>query len=110
MPSTCADPVKLSIQRRAALDKGNYNRTFRKNLKEDLKEGRANVLDYILSPPEPIHTMKLFDLLLATPKYGRVKVNRILVHTRISPSTTLERLSKRQKDELASVLRRGGLW
>ena len=46
------------------------------------------------------------DLLLAVPKYGRVKVNRILTHCRISPSKTIGGLSERQRNELVSYLRR----
>ena len=39
-------------------------------------------------------------------KYGRVKVNRILTHCRISPSKTIGGLSERQRNELVSYLRR----
>ena len=45
-------------------------------------------------------------MLLAVPKYGRVKVNKILVHCRISPSKTIGGLSERQRSELVSLLRR----
>ena len=34
-------------------------------------------------------TAKVFDMLLAVPKYGRVKTNRILNQCRISPSKTI---------------------
>jgi hypothetical protein len=44
--------------------------------------------------------------LLAVPKYGRVKVNRILTQCRISPSKTVGGLSERQRNELISFLRR----
>ena len=50
--------------------------------------------------------LEVFDLLLAVPKYGRVKVNRILTHCRISPSKTIGGLSERQRNELVSYLRR----
>jgi hypothetical protein len=48
----------------------------------------------------------VFDMLLAVPKYGRVKVNKILVLCRISPSKTIGGLSERQRSELVSLLRR----
>jgi hypothetical protein len=48
----------------------------------------------------------VFDLLLAVPKYGRVKVNKILSQCRISPSKTLGGLSERQRGELVTLLRR----
>ena len=46
------------------------------------------------------------DMLLAVPKYGRVKTNRILNQCRISPSKTIGGLSERQRTELVSLLRR----
>ena len=39
----------------------------------------------------------VFDLMLAVPKYGRVKDNKILSQCRISPSKTLGGLSQRQR-------------
>jgi hypothetical protein len=48
----------------------------------------------------------VFDMLLAVPKYGRVKVNKVLVQCRISPSKTIGGLSQRQRTELVSMLRR----
>ena len=45
-------------------------------------------------------------MLLAVPKYGRVKVNKILAHYRIAPSKTIGGLSERQRSELVSLLRR----
>ena len=49
---------------------------------------------------------KVFDIILAVPKYGRVKVNRILNQCRISPSKTIGGLSERQRAELVALLRR----
>ena len=57
----------------------------------------------LLDPPEYLQTAKVFDLLLAVPKYGRVKVNRILTHCRISPSKTIGGLSQRQRNELVAT-------
>jgi hypothetical protein len=82
-----------------ALKRANEIRTRRARLKRDLKAGR-------IDPPEFLATAKVFDLLLAVPKYGRVKVNRILTHCRISPSKTIGGLSQRQRHELVSYLRR----
>ena len=77
-----------------------------RTLKRDLKAGRAQVHGLLLDPPDYLLTAKVFDLLLAVPKYGRVKVNRILTHCRISPSKTIGGLSERQRNELVSYLRR----
>ena len=89
-----------------ALARANVIRSQRAQLKRDLKAGRHSVHQLVLSPPEFVETAKVFDMLLAVPKYGRVKVNKILVHCRISPSKTIGGLSDRQRSELASMLRR----
>ncbi|MDQ6816313.1 MAG: hypothetical protein M3018_02755 [Actinomycetota bacterium] len=60
----------------------------------------------LLEPPEYLETAKVFDLLLAVPKYGRVKVNKILSQCRISPSKTIGGLSERQRRELVTLMRR----
>ena len=39
-------------------------------------------------------------MILAVPKYGRVKANKILTQCRISPSKTIGGLSERQRAEL----------
>jgi hypothetical protein len=49
---------------------------------------------------------KAFDMILAVPKYGRVKANKILTQCRISPSKTIGGLSERQRAELVQFLRR----
>ena len=78
----------------------------RAQLKRDLKAGKANIQALLLDPPEYVVTAKVFDMLLAVPKYGRVKTNRILNQCRISPSKTIGGLSDRQRAELVSLLRR----
>jgi hypothetical protein len=89
-----------------ALENANYIRTTRAQFKRDLKARRKVAHDHILEPPEWLETMKLFDMILAMPKYGRVKTNKILVQCRISPSKTVGGLSLRQRTEVVSMLRR----
>jgi hypothetical protein len=89
-----------------ALSRANEIRTRRAQLKRDLKGGRASIHDLLLEPPEWVHSAKVFDMLLAVPKYGRVKVNKVLQSCRISPSKTIGGLSQRQRTELVSMLRR----
>ncbi len=99
-------PERSLTQRMDALKRANDIRTRRATLKRDLKAGRVQIHGLLLDPPEYLQTAKAFDLLLAVPKYGRVKVNRILTHCRISPSKTIGGLSERQRNELVSYLRR----
>jgi hypothetical protein len=104
-PSTIA-PERSLEQRMAALKRANEIRTRRATLKRNLKDGRANAQALLLSPPEYVLTAKVSELLLAVPKYGHVKVNKILGQCRISPSKTIGGLSPRQRAELVSYLRR----
>ena len=85
---------------------GQRIRTRRAQLKRDLKGGRVTIHELLLEPPEYLETAKVFDMLLAVPKYGRVKVNKILLQCRISPSKTIGGLSERQRAELVALLRR----
>lgn len=89
-----------------ALQRANDIRTRRAQLKRDLKAGRRSIRELLLDPPEWVETAKVFDMLLAVPKYGRVKVNKILQQCRISPSKTIGGLSERQRSELVEMLRR----
>ena len=101
-----AAPERSLVQRMDALQRANEIRTRRAQLKRDLKGGRTSIHDLLSNPPEYLETAKVFDMLLAVPKYGRVKVNKILVQCRISPSKTIGGLSERQRNELVSQLRR----
>lgn len=101
-----AAPERSLIQRLDALERANEVRTKRAELKKRLKHGAASIHTLLLEPPEFIETMKLFELLLNVPKYGRVKVNKILAQCRISPSKTIGGLSERQRDEVVALLRR----
>jgi len=89
-----------------ALERANRIRTARAQLKRDLKAGKVSIHKLLLQPPAYLETAKVFDMLLAVPKYGRVKANKVLVQCRISPSKTIGGLSERQRTELVSMLRR----
>jgi len=89
-----------------ALERANEIRIKRAQLKRDLKAGRLTIHALLLNPPEYVETAKVFDMLLAVPKYGRVKINKILVHCQVAPSKTIGGLSERQRNELVSLLNR----
>src|SRR5665648_527211 len=105
-PKSLAAPERSLVQRMEALQRANDIRTRRAQLKRDLKAGRRSIQMLLLDPPEWVETAKVFDMLLAVPKYGRVKVNKILGQCRISPSKTIGGLSERQRSELVALLRR----
>src|SRR5579859_454970 len=105
-PKPMAAPERSLVQRMEALQRANDVRSRRAQLKRDLKAGRQPIHELLLQPPEFLETAKVFDLLLAVPKYGRVKVNKILTSCRISPSKTIGGLSQRQRTELVELMRR----
>ena len=104
--SPSATPERSLTQRMEALKRANRIRTKRAKLKKDLRSGRVSPQALLLSPPEYILTAKVSEMLLAVPKYGQVKVNKILSQCRISPSKTIGGLSERQRSELVEMLRR----
>ena len=101
-----AVPERTHDQRMRALRRANEIRTRRAKLKRDLKAGKVKVEALLLDPPEYVESAKAFDMILAVPKYGRVKANKILTQCRISPSKTIGGLSERQRAELVQFLRR----
>src|SRR3989442_13676341 len=104
--SPSAAPERSLTQRMEALKRANQIRTKRAKLKKDLRAGNVSAQSILLSPPEYLLTAKVSEMLLAVPKFGQVKVNKILTQCRISPSKTIGGLSPRQRAELVSYLRR----
>lgn len=99
-------PERSLQQRMDALESANEIRTYRANLKKDIKAQRVSIVDLLLNPPDEIETMKIFDLLLVVPKMGRVKANKVLLQCRISPSKTIGGMSERQRDEVIAMMAR----
>lgn len=104
--TSTAAPERSFDQRMEALRRANDIRSRRAALKKDLKAGRMRFETLLEDPPDYLLTAKVFDILLAVPKYGRVKTQRALNHCRISPSKTIGGLSERQRQELVQQLRR----
>jgi hypothetical protein len=106
-PKTQAQaPVRSLDQRMEALKRANDIRVRRAQLKKDLKDGRINIEAILGSPPQYVETAKVFDILMAVPKFGRVKAARLLNHCRISQSKTVGGLSERQRTELIGLFNR----
>jgi len=87
-----------------ALRRANDIRSERARLKERLRAGEVFINDVLNDPPLCVHTAKVLDLLLAVPKFGRVKANRILERCRVSPAKTVSGLTPRQRKELLDLL------
>jgi hypothetical protein len=86
-----------------ALEYANEVRTVRAGWKKAVKRDAAKRLVPFGGAPE-FESMRVFDYLMALPKVGRVKANKTLVQTRISPSKTIGGLTERQRAELVAML------
>ena len=99
-------PLRSLDQRMEALKRANDIRVKRAKLKKDLKDGQVSIEEILRDPPEYVSTAKVFDMLMAVPKFGRVKAARFLNQCRISQSKTVGGLSERQRAELIGLFNR----
>ena len=99
-------PERSLDPRMEALKRANDIRVRRARLKKDLKDGHVRIEEILASPPEYVETAKVFDILMAVPKFGRVKAARFLNQCRISQSKTVGGLSERQRAELVGLFNR----
>jgi hypothetical protein len=105
IPSTVPQtPERSRQQRMDALRRANAIRSERARLKERLRTGELAISDVLVDPPRCVHTAKVLDLLLAVPKYGRVKANKLLERCRVSSAKTVNGLTPRQRKELLDML------
>jgi hypothetical protein len=96
-------PLRSLDQRMEALQRANDIRVKRAQLKRDLKAGNVDIEVILRDPPVYVETAKVFDILMAVPKFGRVKAARLLNQCRISQSKTVGGLSDRQRGELVGL-------
>lgn len=94
---------RTNEQRRTALLWANEIRARRADLKRNLRAG-GEFLALVYEPPEWLRTMKVYDLLRAVPRVGRVKADVILRGIGASHSKTIGGLSERQRCELLTAL------
>jgi hypothetical protein len=99
-------PARSLDQRMEALKRANDIRVKRAQLKKDLKAGKVQIEAILGDPPAYVETAKVFDMLMAVPKFGRVKAARFLNACRISQSKTVGGLSERQRTELIGLFNR----
>ncbi|MCL5734579.1 MAG: hypothetical protein M1274_03165 [Actinobacteria bacterium] len=97
-------PERSHQQRMDALRRANDVRAERARLKECLRNGEVGISEVLQDPPECVYTAKVLDLVMAAPKYGRVKANRLLERCRVSSSKTVNGLTPRQRKELLDML------
>ena len=96
-------PSRSLDQRLDALERANHIRVRRAELKRALKAGAVTFEQILLDPPESVLTAKVYDMLLAVPRLGKVRAGRLLTQCRISQSKTVGGLSDRQRAELVEL-------
>src|SRR3984893_11543947 len=99
-------PLRSLAQRMDARKRANDVRVRRAKLKKNLKDGWIRIQAILSAPPEFVETAKVIDILMAVPKFGRVKAARFLNTCRISQSKTVGGLSERQRTELIDLFNR----
>jgi hypothetical protein len=100
-----AAPQRSLVQRMDALQRANHVRSQRAALKDSLKKGGTSIVAIVQDPPDYLLTAKVLDIIMAAPKYGRVKAARVMERCRVSPSKTVGGLSERQRRELTEALK-----
>lgn len=104
---TTTTPERSLDQRMTALGHANEVRTYRALYKHLLRSGEIDIfqiVDAIRYPPDEMASMKVRDLLLAIPKLGPAKTQRLLRLADVSPVKTLGGISDRQRRELAAYV------
>src|ERR1700726_477918 len=99
-------PIRSLDQLMKALKRSNDIRVRRARLKKDRQDGRVQIAPVLSHPTRYVSTAKVFDMLMAVPKFGRVKAARFLNTCRISQSKTVGGLSDRQRAELIGLFNR----
>jgi hypothetical protein len=93
-------------QRLEALAHANEIRTARARLKKRIGPGSNGLTasQIIADPPEYTDTMKVYELLMAIPKWGRTKALNAMRGVDIATGKTVGGLSPRQRRELLAWL------
>lgn len=100
---TAATPERTVEQRANALRKANEIRVLRAEMKRDLTAERAVLL--LAKPPPWLRTMRLEQMLIALPGWGRTRSTRLLVRCHVSPAKTVGGLSIRQRRAVIAELK-----
>jgi len=93
-------------QRLDALKNANTVRVDRKKLKRDLAGGRRSIESVLAKPPACVLSARISDLLIELPRYGRVRVDKVLTSCRIPANTRIDALSKQQRHALVAGVTR----
>jgi hypothetical protein len=98
-------PGRSPEERKEALARANEIRFARAALKKQIKAGQADVADLLQDPPPFLASMKVLDLMIARPYMGQTRALPLLQQATISPRKTVGGISRRQREELVTLLR-----
>jgi chromosome segregation and condensation protein ScpB len=87
------------------LRKANEVRASRARWKESLAEDRSRVVEAFLAPKPWILSARVSEVLLAVPKFGPVKVDRVMQVAGVGSGARVRDLTKRQRCVLIRELR-----
>lgn len=93
-----ATPLRSMEQRMTALAHANEIRTYRRIVKQRLRDGDATFVEMLTADDPLLATMRVYDLLLAVPLIGVNKAQRLMIRHRVAMSKTVGGLSERQRD------------
>jgi hypothetical protein len=97
-------PSRSLQQRMDALAKATDIRVRRAKLKQEVKRGERKPLPILFDPPDFVAGMKVHVFLASIPKFGPVKVNRLMTDCHISSSKTIGGMSEGQCRMLISAI------
>jgi hypothetical protein len=92
------------VQRAQALIRANAVRSFRKQLKRELKAGQRDYATLLLDPPDFAEAMRIYDVLRSLPHIGRYKTAAILSKLHMSTFVTIRDLSMPRRRKLIETL------
>jgi hypothetical protein len=104
MSTITITPARSLEQRLDALAEANRIRTRRAVLKRDVAAGRETASRIVYDVPDWAGTMKVYELLMTVPRWGRTKSLNAMRAVDIAAGKTIGGLSPRQRLELLGRL------
>lgn len=103
--ATLAAPVLPQYMR--ALEQANAIRLARAELKRRIAAGGLSAADVILDPPDEARSMAVADLLMSQRRWGYTRCRRFLQDLQITETRELGKMTERQRQAVAQLLRDG---
>lgn len=89
-----------------ALERANVIRLGRAEVKRAIRRGETTVSDILAETPQCMESATIQQLLVAQPRWGVVRANKLCARAAIHPSRTIVRLTARQRATICALLER----